>query len=135
MPFDTAVPEMRLIAGFEGLYSVTPDGRVWAHEKRKGRGIHAPRWLRAGVNSRGYYTVVLIHAGVNSCRTVHSLVAEAWIGPRPVKHDVNHIDGSRTNNDWTNLEYCTRSENVLHGLRLRPRAAPRNRQPSKGNHV
>lgn len=116
MPFDDPLPELRPIAGFEGLYSVTSNGCVRSHEKRKGRGVHAARWLRAGINSGGYYTVVLIHAKVSSCRTVHSLVAEAWIGPRPVKHDINHIDGVKTNNARANLEYCTRSDNVLHAF-------------------
>lgn len=110
--------DLRPIPGYEGLYSVTADGRVFAHAKRKGRGMHAERWLRAGINSGGYFTVVLIHRGVNKTRTVHSLVAEAWIGPRPERHDVNHIDGVKTNNRVDNLEYCTRSRNVIHAIAI-----------------
>lgn len=50
--------------------------------------------------------------------TVHGLVAEAFIGPRPIGVQVNHIDGDRTNNSATNLEYCTDSENKRHAVSI-----------------
>jgi hypothetical protein len=39
-------------------------------------------------------------------------VAEAFLGPRPPKHDVLHIDGNRHNNCISNLRYGTRAENL-----------------------
>jgi len=122
------VPDLRPVPGYEGLYSVTADGRVFAHSKRKGYGMHAERWLRAGINSGGYFTVVLTHRGINKTRTVHSLVAEAWIGPRPARHDINHIDGVKTNNQVDNLEYCTRSQNVSHAIAIGLFKPPRGRR-------
>lgn len=46
-------------------------------------------------------------------KLVHCLVADAFLGIRPEKHDVDHIDGDRTNNMLSNLRYLTRSGNIL----------------------
>ena len=44
--------------------------------------------------------------------TVHSLVAAAFIGPRPDGLQVNHINHDRSDNRVENLEYLSRSENM-----------------------
>lgn len=51
-------------------------------------------------------------------RTVHSLVAAAFHGPRPEGMVINHIDGNNQNNRPENLEYVTQKENVAHAARL-----------------
>jgi hypothetical protein len=45
-------------------------------------------------------------------RYVHSLVAEAFIGPRPIGLEVRHLDGDSTNNAVDNLRYGTHAENM-----------------------
>lgn len=50
--------------------------------------------------------------------TIHSLVAAAFIGPRPSGLHINHIDGVKANNRVTNLEYVTCAENIRHAARL-----------------
>jgi hypothetical protein len=69
--------------------------------------------LRPGVAKRGYPSVCL---GRRNSRTVHSLVLEAFVGPA-FGRDVRHKDGSKTNNALINLEYGTRTENILDAVR------------------
>lgn len=55
--------------------------------------------------------------GVKHCKTVHRLVALAFI-PNPLnKSHVNHKDKNKLNNAVSNLEWTTISENILHSYR------------------
>ena len=47
-------------------------------------------------------------------RTVHRVIARAFIKQPAGKDFVNHIDGNKLNNSANNLEWCTRSENMKH---------------------
>ena len=85
-------------------YQVSNLGRV-----RSPRGV-----LKAYSHPLGYLLVaVRFNAGEKrTCVTVHRLVAEAFIGPRPAGLDVAHGDNDKTNNRAENLRYATRSENM-----------------------
>lgn len=65
---------------------------------------------------RGRY--LSVNLGANKQTYIHHLVAAAFIGPRPVGWQINHIDGDRWNNMWTNLEYVTPKGNQQHASRL-----------------
>lgn len=47
-------------------------------------------------------------------RTVHRVVATAFIPASTGKDFVNHKDGNKRNNSVENLEWCTRGENMIH---------------------
>jgi hypothetical protein len=63
---------------------------------------------------RGYYLVNLELPGRDfpSSKHVHELVLEAFDRPRPPGCQADHVDGDRSNNAISNLEWVTPAENV-----------------------
>lgn len=106
---------MREIEGFPG-YRVSSDGRVWSDRVWRGR---KGRWMKGKVTPGGYHAVTLYRDGAQTTKTVHSLVAEAFIGPRPDGLEVRHLNGDPLDNRAENLTYGTHGENerdkVTHG--------------------
>lgn len=94
---------MKDIKGYEGLYAVTEDGRVWSYRRKK--------FLKPYIHNSGYAMVGL----PNKYCYVHRLVAEAYL-PNPEGFtDVNHKDECRHNNNVENLEWCNRTYNINYG--------------------
>lgn len=111
--------QWREISGTD--YLVSNLGRV-ASRKR------GWRVMKTGADKRGYPSVNLFSNGVGKSRTVHTLVAEAFLGPRPTpRHEVDHKDENKGNNCVENLHWCTHSENLLHRSTFSPRASQNRR--------
>jgi DNA-binding winged helix-turn-helix (wHTH) protein len=98
------------IAGTGDRYSVCTVGVV--------RNDDTGRVLRPGVTLSGYLAVVLVRNGKPTTSRVHGIVAEAFIGPRPAGHVVNHKNGIKIDNRVSNLEYVTPRENSQHAISL-----------------
>lgn len=92
-------------------YEVSNLGRVrsWAKRHPLHKPVTEPRLLRPGIASNGYPTVCF---GRGDTRSVHVLVAAAFLGPIPAGQEVRHKDDDRANPRATNLEYGTRQDNV-----------------------
>lgn len=102
------------VVGFEGLYSVSNQGRV--RREKSGKGLrHAGLILQMSNDAYGYHLVSLYDWGLKPQSVkVHRVVTAAFIGPCPKGYHVNHIDGNKQNNAVSNLEYCTPAQNVRH---------------------
>jgi hypothetical protein len=101
--------EWRDVPGFEDLYRVSEDGQVFS--KRSGRIVKQTK------NKAGYMVIstrIGGRKGKARCIRVHRMVAEAFIENPECKPGVNHMDGDKTNNRTSNLEWSTTSENVQH---------------------
>lgn len=116
------------IRNYENLYLVSNKGNVMTLQNSAS--LKAGSLLSPAINRRGYRYVILHSNGCSKSRTVHSLVAEAFLGPRKECLQVNHIDGVKTNNNIENLEYVTQSENIRHAFRLGLAKA----RPQHGSH-
>jgi hypothetical protein len=71
--------------------------------------------LKPAISDRGYYKYpIKNNQGIVKTMRIHRLVADAFLQKIYGKTEVNHIDGNKLNNNYTNLEYCNRSENIKH---------------------
>ena len=86
-------------------YSVNRDGHI-INANGNEKASHIDRY--------GYLRTNLYSNGQMFSKRVHRLVAEAFIPNPENKPDVNHKDGNKRNNSVDNLEWVTRSENMLH---------------------
>lgn len=68
------------------------------------------RVLKQFVGKDGYLRIQI----AGKTRLVHRLVACAFVPADPKRDFVNHKDGNKQNNAASNLEWCTRSENLKH---------------------
>jgi hypothetical protein len=69
-------------------------------------------------SSNGYMVVYMnIPTVGRKVHRVHRLVATAFIPNPKNKPQVNHIDGVKTHNWVSNLEWCTASENAIHAFK------------------
>jgi hypothetical protein len=108
--------EWRTVAGFEGLYEVSDQGRIKSLPRATGR--RSPEYVltpklhdRRDVN-RPYLDVHLRDAdGRARTRKVHRLVAEAFLGPRPKGQVIRHGLGGPSDNRLVNLCYGTPAQN------------------------
>lgn len=83
----------------------------------------------------GYKTVKLKINGRKTMR-VHRLVAMAYVPNPENKPCVDHIDGNKTNNHYSNLRWCTNGENLqFDNVKRNPKAYPVKRIDKLGNVV
>lgn len=105
----TKTTRWRFVPGFERRYLIRDDGLVWSVRRMQPVKPQAA-W------SHGYQTVWLWD-GRKYAKTVHSLVAAAFLGPRPAGHEVRHLDDNKLHNHVSNLVYGTHSDNMRDAAR------------------
>ena len=81
------------------------------------------RILNPHLNRRGYRKAQLWQGGKRvASKKIHTLVLEAFVGPRPRNMECRHLDGNPENNAISNLRWGTWAENhqdaLGHGRRM-----------------
>ena len=99
------------VAGYGGLYQVSSEGRIKSLKWNK------ERILKPSMDKDGYLLVTLCAGGKPKTLKVHRLVCEAFHENLENKSDVNHLNEIKTDNRASNLEWCTRRDNINHGSR------------------
>ena len=105
------------IIGYENEYQINQFGEIRTlknSSKRKKYDILKPQ-----INSKnGYVYQMLYKNGKGKLWRVHRLVAMIFL-PNPYNlPQVNHIDGDKSNNHISNLEWCSQKENELHSRKV-----------------
>lgn len=113
------------VVGYEGYYEVSNLGQVRTVARVSIRSNGRPITIKSKIRSladmpKGHKKVTL-YTAENKLRThtVHSLVLEAFVGPRPEGLLCRHLNGVPSDNRVENLAWGTGSENqydsVKHG--------------------
>lgn len=107
----------RAIPEHQGYYASTLGDIVSTRQ-------NSPKILKPDDNRSGYLRVILSVEGTTVRHYVHRLVAAAFFNSPDadpngnVRVQINHIDSNRSNNRVSNLEWSSRSENMLHAFKM-----------------
>lgn len=107
------------VPSYEGYYQVSNLGNFRSLPRvirYKGNGIrnYPAKRLLTETTKDNYQRITLMKEGIKTRYQAHRLVALAFIPNPENKPCINHIDGNKSNNVVTNLEWCTASENMIH---------------------
>lgn len=98
------------IRGYEGLYAVSNTGKI--------KNVRTNKVLKCMYCKDKYLMVHLFKNGISKSKTVHRIVALAFIQNPYSKPEVNHKDLNKENNRVDNLEWVTGEENRIHASKM-----------------
>ena len=134
---DRAFERWRPAPGYEGLYDVSSLGRIRrSHGAPKSPATKPGRIRATSISSMtGYPQLTLYRPGHKpTWVTVHSLVCEAFHGPKPTPHhEAGHLNGNRQDCRAENLAWLTRSENRAQSYRDGRKTSGAAGRPGAGN--
>lgn len=97
------------IEGYEGIYDIWRDGRVWSYKSGK--------FLKACLDKYGYQYIALSVNASRKNKYIHRLIALHFI-PNPKNYrEVDHIDQDKLNNSIENLRWVTCQQNNTNKLK------------------
>lgn len=110
------------IPEYEGIYEISNFGRVKSLSILvNGKRISRCKILKNKNNGNGYLIVSLTKDGKPKNKYVHILVGKCFIPNPSNKPQINHKDGIKCNNNYSNLEWVTQSENNIHAYKSKLR--------------
>tara|TARA_R110001632_G_scaffold14041_1_gene47594 strand:+ start:746 stop:1312 length:567 start_codon:yes stop_codon:yes gene_type:complete len=106
------------VKDYEGLYMINKKGDIKSSSRQGGGNI----LLKPSLGKNGYYCYKLRKKNKGlKCFNIHRLLALHYI-PNPNNYPVvDHIDRNKTNNDISNLRWCTYSVNGINSERVEKR--------------
>lgn len=114
------------VNNYSSKYLISNYGRVFSLNYRRSGKVKEIK----PYNKKEYLAVDLLFSGKRNTIKVHRLVASHFIPNLKSKPQVNHIDGNKKNNHFSNLEWATNSENQIHAFNS---GLQSNRKGSKNN--
>lgn len=85
-------------------------------EKGELRNSISGRLLKPKINKKGYVYYTVSCDGVLRDISAHRAVAISFLENPDDLEQINHIDGNKTNNHYSNLEWMTQSQNMKHAF-------------------
>lgn len=105
--------EFKPVLGFETRFYISSFGRLVSHDHRK----NTIKFMSPSLDGTKYLSVKLRMKPKALTIRVHSLVANHFCeGKKEDKFWINHIDGNKLNNHYSNLEWVTPARNVQHAV-------------------
>lgn len=101
--------EFRKVRSLDFLYEINSNGTIFRNVKSKKQSRivldfhHSPA---------GYYFVWINRNHKARRLPIARLVAECWLGEKPDGYEIDHIDRNSRNNDYRNLRYVTKSQQM-----------------------
>lgn len=108
------------VLDYEGLYQISNFGNFRRHPDKQSKWRKNPKPLERAkyINRLGYEYVCLCKNDIKCNKTIHQLVAAAFIQSFKYGMHINHKDGIKTNNCIENLELTNAVYNNTHAHTL-----------------
>lgn len=122
------IPYERRQAWSKSLFNYLPNKEVWVFYPYSERilvsnmgnfkSVNTNKILKTHKNQQNYHMInVKFSNGTRRSCMAHRLILESFypiLGKDTALYEVNHIDGNKSNNVLSNLEWVTRQENLDH---------------------
>ena len=109
--------EWKEIPNMEGFYMASTFGRILSmgrcvKSKNNSTKTNIPHLMKLSTNKCGYTQVSICCNGKRKICLVHRLIALTFLPKENGRNYIDHIDTCKSNNNVSNLRWCTTLENV-----------------------
>jgi len=106
-------------------YLIDSNGTIFSFRQK------TPKAMRPYLTKLGYLRVKIANDNGIKRFMAHRLVAMTWLSKPLNSNEINHLDGIKTNNKPSNLEWVTASQNMQHAVAMGLHKAKRGSEHGK----